>query len=185
MRIIAGLLGGRRFDSLPGLSTRPTSDKMRQALFNILYGRLEGARVLDGFAGSGGLSFEALSRGAQHATMVELERAAFSQLLKNAQYLGVQDSVQLLQGNFFTLAPRLGPTPYDLIFFDPPYQQGLLEAALLAVQQHKLLADGGIVVCEHSARPGAPQQAGALARYDTRRYGSAALSFYRADTPKE
>lgn len=185
MRIVAGFLRGRRFDSPPGLSTRPTSDKVRESLFNILYGRLEDARVLDGFAGSGALCFEALSRGAQHGTMVELDRGAFIQLSKNAQRLGLEDGIQLLQGDFLTRAARLGPLPYDLIFFDPPYRAGLMESALEAVEQYRLLSPDGIVVCEHAAAMPPPDRIGSLIRYDTRHYGNTAVSFYHRDTREE
>ncbi|MDD3243294.1 MAG: 16S rRNA (guanine(966)-N(2))-methyltransferase RsmD [Eubacteriales bacterium] len=178
MRIITGVLRGRRFDGPPGMTTRPTSDQVREALFNILFDRVEGSRVLDGFAGSGALSFEALSRGAAHCTLVDADRAAQAQIHKNIAHLGVEAETTLLCGDILALGNRLNQQ-FDLIFYDPPYRAGLMDAVMALTAQRKLLSPEGLVACEHGIREELPERYGALVRFDKRRYGSSALSFYR------
>ncbi len=177
MRIIAGKLRSRTIVAPPGSSTRPTGDKARGALFNILHGIIGNARVLDGFAGSGALSFEALSRGAAEAVLFEHDRAAAKLLQDNARSLGVLYQVEIHQTDFFTGVKQLSGRIFDLVFLDPPYASGLLIKAIEICA--RLLAPGGVVVAEHSSTDTLPDTVAQLVKTGTRTYGAAAFSFYK------
>lgn len=178
MRIISGKLRSRRFEAPPGLTARPTGDRARLALFNMLGQALEGARVLDGFAGSGALSFEAISRGAAAAVLFERDSAIASLLKENAARLGIEEYVDIRQADFLADAPKLaGVYAFDVIFLDPPYASGLLGQALEISE--KLLSPGGIIVAEHSAETELPDETGMLEKLRSRRYGAAAFTFYK------
>lgn len=141
MRIIAGKWRGRPLEAPPGLATRPTADRVRETLFSMLASRLgsfEELRVADLFAGSGALGFEALSRGAAHATFVESDSKAAAMIKRNAEKLGA--AVQILPGSALALPPS---APFDLIFADPPYAKGSGSAAFHAVIEAGWLAPGG------------------------------------------
>ena len=143
MRIIAGELRGRPLTSPAGLATRPTSDRVREALFSMLASRLgsfEGLRVADLYAGSGALGLEAISRGAAHATFVESDRRAAAAITANAERLGVAERVRILGGSALAL-PR--SDPFDLIFADPPYAPGSGTAVVNSVAGSGWLASGG------------------------------------------
>ena len=143
MRIIAGEWRGRPIAAPPGLATRPTSDRVRETLFSMLTSRLgsfEGLRVADLFAGSGALGFEALSRGAAHATFVERDAKAVQAIRANAAALRAENRVQVLAGSALAL-PR--SAPFDIIFADPPYEPGSGSAVVAAVQKAQWLAPGG------------------------------------------
>ena len=148
MRIIAGAWRGRLIDAPPGLATRPTADRVRETLFSMLASRLgnfEDLRVADLFAGSGALGFEALSRGAVHATFVENDSNAAAVLRRNAAKLGAQ--VQILAGSALAL-PR--SDPFDVVFADPPYAPGSGTAVVASVLRAEWLAPGGWMSVETS-----------------------------------
>ena len=148
LRIIAGRFRGRTLQAPPGVSTRPTADRVREALFSMLASRigpLDGLRVADLFAGSGAFGLEALSRGAAHATFVESDPAATASLRANAAALGVGESVRLLGGSALLLPAA---EPFDLVFADPPYAPGSGSAAVAAVARAGWLALGGWMVVE-------------------------------------
>jgi len=141
MRIIAGKWRGRTLEAPPGMATRPTADRVREALFSMLASRLgsfDDLRVADLFAGSGALGFEALSRGAAHATFVESDPKAAAAIRRNAEKLGV--SVQVLAGSALSL-PRA--EPFDLVLADPPYAPGSGTAVVEAIVRADWLAPGG------------------------------------------
>ena len=169
MRVIAGRLGGRRLKAPRGPVTRPTSDKVREALFAML-GELEGASVLDLFAGSGALGFEALSRGAASADFVELHRFALATLKANVKTLKVDDRAAIHRADALRFAERLHPGQYDVAFADPPYAGQ--EAARL-VAMFRLNAFARIFSIEHPAAQPIPGD-------DTRRYGDTAVTFIYA-----
>lgn len=178
MRIIAGKLRSRKFEAPPGAHTRPTADRAKVALFNMLRAKLEGARVLDGFAGSGALAFEAISRGATMAVLFETDDAAVSILRGNAAKLGIEDYVDIRRADFLKVAPKLaGKYAFDAVFLDPPYGSGLLMRALPVAES--LLAPGGVVVAEHTAAEVLPDESGSLIKTKSRRYGAAAFTFYK------
>jgi 16S rRNA (guanine966-N2)-methyltransferase len=152
VRIIAGEWRGRPLAAPPGMDTRPTADRAREALFSMLASRLgtfEGLKVADLFAGSGALGFEALSRGAASVLFIENEPNAAAAIRRNADSLGASDHVRILGGSAFTL-PR--SDPFDLILADPPYAPGSGTAAVRAVSEAGWLAPGGWMSVETSRR---------------------------------
>ena len=152
MRIIAGQLRGRELRAPPGLLTRPSTDRVREALFNLVTHRvaLQGARVLDTFAGTGALGLEAISRGAQHVVFVELNRRTLQSARMNAMRLGVADQCVFLRQDAVRFLERGGEVRYRVIFADPPYElPNLAELPTLALP---LLESEGLFVLEHDKR---------------------------------
>lgn len=175
-RIIAGTAGGRRLEVPKGDLTRPTSDRVREAVFSGLDARgvLRGARVLDLFAGSGALGLEAASRGAAEVTMVESSRQAAAVARRNAGALGMRVTVVLTSVHRF-LTGRT-PAPQDVVLIDPPYGTGEdVVRQVLAALADGWLAPGGLVVLERSSRTPEPGWPAGLAREGVRRYGETAI----------
>jgi len=190
MRIVAGKHRGRRIAAPEGHDVRPTSDRAREALFNILeHGSftadgtspLIGARVLDVFAGSGALGLEALSRGAAHLTCIETSATARSVLRANARMLGELARVTVVQADAMKPPAAMGP-PCSLVLMDPPYRSGLAAPALTALAERGWLAEGAVCVAEVSATEALPPPAG-FTPLDERRYGKAKLVFLRYSAP--
>jgi 16S rRNA (guanine966-N2)-methyltransferase len=186
MRIVAGQHRGRPLFAPEGDVVRPTGDRAREALFNILaHGRLSaadgpayaGARVLDAFAGTGALGLEALSRGAAYAVFIEDDRLALAALRRNIAALGEEKRTRIIATD--ALRPPRADAPCTLAFLDPPYPQGLAGAALDALHKAGWLAPGALCAVETAAREdlAAPPGFGLL---DDRRYGKARLRFLRA-----
>jgi 16S rRNA (guanine966-N2)-methyltransferase len=183
MRVIAGSLGGRRLVAPPGRGTRPTSDRVREALFSIL-GDVHGAEVLDLYAGTGALGIEALSRGASHATFVENARTALRSLRQNLEALDLGSRARVVTTpveRAFS-APSWPSEAFDLVLVDPPYAAvGEVRAAdfgnLLSRGLTAAARPGCRVVVEHASADHAPEIPG-LQIGDTRTYGDSALSFY-------
>jgi 16S rRNA (guanine966-N2)-methyltransferase len=176
-RIVAGSAGGRRL-RVPPRGTRPTSDRVREALFSSLENTvdLDGARVLDLYAGSGALGFEALSRGAAHAVFVESDRRAADVLRSNARDLGLPGAVVLARSAEAAVAAG-ADEPCDVVFADPPYAVGDAELAgvLLDLVGHGWTAPGTVVVVERAARGPEPEWPSPLEPLRTKRYGDTAL----------
>lgn len=179
MRVIAGRLGGRRLTAPRGLSTRPTSDRVREALFSAL-GDVTGAAVLDLYAGTGALGIEALSRGARHATFVESARPALAALRENLRSLDLGDAAHVVSQPVARAVAALRG-PFDLVFLDPPYAAlAEVPAALAALLAAGALAPGARVVVEHASRDTAPVVTRLTAR-PTRTYGDTAVTLYDCD----
>lgn len=187
MRIISGKAGGRKLVTPPGRSRdiRPTSDRAREALFNILGDRVVGARVLDLYAGTGALGLEALSRGASQLILVDHFRPALDIISRNIALCGSPgDNVALVRHD---LRKGLPPTlvqgenshPFDLIFLDPPYDQGLSLRTLQHLDNSNLLAPDTIVVAEDRSSESLPDSLTYLELTDTRRYGDTGFWLYR------
>jgi 16S rRNA (guanine966-N2)-methyltransferase len=149
MRVVSGRFGGRRLVAPPGSGTRPTSDRVREALFSVL-GDVEGLAVLDLFAGSGALGIEALSRGAGRATFVERAPAAVRALQANLDALGIDADVRRMDARSFVRNASAAGGPYDLVFLDPPYRDAARLGRELALRD--VLAAGGRVVTESDHR---------------------------------
>jgi 16S rRNA (guanine966-N2)-methyltransferase len=181
MRIIAGALGGRRLVAPRGLGTRPTSDKVKEAVFSIL--GAPGAHpfaVLDLYAGSGALGLEALSRGADRAVLVENDRAALTALERNIEALGLRDRARVVRAEAGLALRKPGAGgPFGWIFLDPPYDTGELDRALRLLRDGALLAPGGVLVAQHDAKDAPVDAVGRLALADRRRWGTTTVSFYR------
>ncbi len=179
MRIVGGTLGGRVLRAPAGADTRPTSEKVREAIFNIL-GSVEGANVLDLFAGSGGGGIEALSRGAARATFVDTAKAPLTANRANLRELGVSEArVTVVAGDAIAAAKVGGP--WGLVFIDPPYNSDLAMRAVLAIPPANLVP-GAAIVIEHDRRHVPPETVGSLLRTDQRRYGDTMVSFFRGPT---
>lgn len=175
MRVIAGELRGRRFRAPPGDLTRPTSDRVRESLFNLLGPLASGVRVLDLYAGSGALGIEALSRGASHATFVERARSAVVALRGNLKDLGLARRATVIPREALVgLAAAAGP--FDHIFADPPYDAG--DAAEIVMRASRALAPGGVLSLEHASSDPAPEPPEGLALWKSRRYGGTCVSLY-------
>lgn len=182
VRIIAGSLGGRPLVAPRGRATRPTADRVREALFSIL-GDVAELDVLDLFAGSGACGFEALSRGAATATFVEMARPALAALRANIAALGVSESATIVAEDVEPAIGRLarGGRRFGLVFLDPPYAAGRGAATLSGLVAGGLLVPGAWVVVERSSRDPVPTAPAALAPRFERVYGAATLSFHRFD----
>ncbi len=177
LKLTGGTLRSRRVSAPSGRAVRPTPARVKEALFSILAsaGRLDGARVLDLFAGSGALGFEALSRGAASVTFVEAHKPTAAALTRTARELGLeaQTTVVALPAE---RAARSVPGPFDVVFADPPYAQAYPAGVFAALRERALLAPGALVVYEHSSREQPPADpAFPLARSE--RYGAVALAF--------
>ncbi len=185
MRVIAGTLRGRTLAAPAGLATRPTGDRVREALFSIL-GGVAGARVLDLYAGTGALGIEALSRGAARATFVEDARPALAALRANVAALALSGACDVVASPVERAWRRPGLAgPFDLVLADPPWRDvptGALGRALAALAEQGRLAPDARVVVEHAASDAPPVLAG-LERHDERRYGDTALAFYSLANP--
>lgn len=180
VRIIAGRERGRKLVCPAGLRVRPTSDRVREALFNILQGQLEGAAVLDLFAGTGAVGIEALSRGARLAVFVDNHPQSLATVRKNLQNSRFLERARVVKSDALTFLSRghWEGAPYDLIFADPPYRSGLI-AALLDRITPAVLAEAGTLVVEFAHGEKTPEHAGRLACVRRQRYGETVLSFYR------
>lgn len=196
MRIIAGKYRGRKLKSPPSLATRPTSDRLRETLFNVLAPRIGGARFLDLCAGTGAVGIEALSRGGSHVSFVDKSQKMGSLIKANLKSLEVENSsVDVVEGEALTflrelakgpgpslsvgLVPRLAE-PFDIIFFDPPYAADY-EAVLNYVgeQATRFLKKGGLMIVEHEKRRELDDSFGGLQRFRILKQGDSCLSFYR------
>jgi 16S rRNA (guanine966-N2)-methyltransferase len=178
LRIIAGTHKGRVLASPTWEGLRPTSDRLRETLFNVLAARIEGATVLDVCAGTGAIALEALSRGAAHVTSLDADARAVRLIAANAARCGLENRCVIIRGTApQALTPAVVGGPFDIVVLDPPYAVPWLGEAVAAAG--RLLASGGLVVLEHSSRRAAPEPGGfRLER--TRRAGDSALSTYRA-----
>ena len=147
MRIISGSARGRKLKEPQGMDTRPTTDKVKEALFNIIQFELEGRRVLDLYAGTGQLGLEALSRGAEHCTFVDQRREAVALVRENVRLCRFECRSQVVQKEALSFLP-VCREKFGVVFLDPPYQSGLLEKSLEAMTQFDILQEHGIIVCE-------------------------------------
>lgn len=183
MRIIAGKYRGRRLKSPPSLSTRPTCDRLRETLFNILAPRIKGARFLDLCAGSGAVGIEALSRGAAHATFADQSRRMCALIEANLDEFGVaEEEREVVCGEasaFLRRRAKNESEPFDIVFFDPPYATNY-EAVLDYVGEHtaKLLAKDGLMIVEHHKKNDLRDGFGELRRCRVLKQGDSCLSFY-------
>jgi 16S rRNA (guanine966-N2)-methyltransferase len=175
LRIVAGAWGGRRLQAPPGRATRPTGDRVREALFSILGPRVDGARVLDLFAGSGALGLEALSRGAAAATFVDTAPAAITAVRANAEALGAVADVQRGDARAYLRTASARHRQYDLVFLDPPYRMAGRLGSELSAALPAVLAPGALVVVESDRR--APLALD-LPLEDERRYGDTLIRLH-------
>ena len=181
MRIIAGEMRSRKLKAPEGMDTRPTADRVKEALFSILLNDLPGARVLDLYGGSGALALEALSRGAESAVIVDLSAKACQCIQENIDTLNCRDRARLLRMKDTAALAALQKQgdAFDLIFLDPPYRMDTTPICA-AIMEMNLLRQGGKVIVEHSKET-PPKVQPPLTLTDHREYGVAGLSFYQRE----
>lgn len=180
MRVIGGEAKGRRLFSVPGETTRPITDRVKEALFDILAGRMPGARFLDLFAGTGGVGIEALSRGAQEALFVERNERALATLRRNLTTTQLACRARVIRRDVFRFIASYTGEPFDIIYVAPPQYQGLWAKTLQALDQSPLLAPGTLVIAQIHPKEYEPLELHQLALSDQRKYGSTLLCFYQA-----
>lgn len=183
VRVIAGLAKGRHLKAPPGDLTRPTADRVRESIFNILAKRCMGAKVLDLFAGAGTLGIEALSRGAAEAVFVEQNHRAVEIIRENLRQCDFGDVARVIAKDVFrglAVLSRKGEH-FDLIFLDPPYGRGLAARTLQELGEGRLLAPQGMVIAEHSRHDPLAERYGLLHLVRAERYGETMVSFYNLD----
>ncbi|HHT37225.1 MAG: 16S rRNA (guanine(966)-N(2))-methyltransferase RsmD [Candidatus Wallacebacter cryptica] len=182
MRVISGSARGQKLKSVPGVTTRPTTDRVKENLFNILGSRVIDAVFLDLFAGNGGMGIEALSRGAKLAVFIDKSRACTKMIRTNLEEVGFVDRARVYTNDALKAAAVLGRqgAKFDLIYVDPPYQTGLVAKSLAAISQFSLLAEDGLVIAEYGKKEEIAQFALNLVRVREEKYGDTVLGFYRS-----
>jgi 16S rRNA (guanine966-N2)-methyltransferase len=180
MRIISGKFKSRRLTGTPPAGIRPTSDKLRETVFNILGASVQEATFLDGCAGMGGIGIEAISRGASQVYFVDQSRKACHLIRQNLKSLGIEEGFKILEMDL-TKALGMVNVQFDIAYIDPPYErEDLYQASLERFGNSSLLTHEGILIIEHSKRKDLPESAGTLQKIRTLVQGDAALAFYRA-----
>ncbi len=185
MRVIAGAAKGRRLKTIKGLDTRPTTDRIKENLFNILGHRVQGSRFLDLFAGSGAIGIEALSRGAAAAVFVERSRQAAAVLKDNLFHTGFSGDVMAMDVGRALKVLQRQQRRFDIVFLDPPYYRSLAAATLADIAAGELILPGGLVIAEIGRKediPGDPLNL-VLTRKET--YGDTCLTFFRPREDKQ
>ena len=180
MRIITGSARGARLKTPKGMGTRPTADRIKESLFNILGYRIVGRTVLDAFAGTGALGLEALSRGASSAVFIDQVTSGL--IRENAEHTHLEEHAEILRGDVFAHLQRLSAAGrrFDLVFCDPPYHKGLWQRALVFFDTKDVLQAGAIVVVEHGLDEEELPELISLERVRNQRYGAATqLSFFQ------
>jgi 16S rRNA (guanine966-N2)-methyltransferase len=183
LRIIAGKYRGRNLKSPPSLQVRPTSDRLRETLFNVIAPRIEGARFLDLCAGSGAVGIEALSRGATHVTFVDKLRKMCALVEANLDLCSIPEEqtevVQAEAADYLSRSLKRKAAPFDIVFFDPPYVADYLPVIeLLGQNTEELLTEDGMLVVEHHHKNSLPEEVGSIIRSRILKQGDSALSFF-------
>lgn len=180
MRVIAGEFRGRRLDRIEGMDIRPTSDMVKESLFNILGNDVIDSVFLDLFGGTGSVGIEALSRGAKHVVFIDAGIKSIKVLKGNLEHLNIKDNVEVFHTDYSTAISKLYKfkKQFDIIFIDPPYRTGMDKSALEEIDKNPILSQSGLIVVEHDSRDAMPQQVGKLYIYRTKQYGNTSLSFY-------
>lgn len=178
MRVITGTARGRRLGELSGMDTRPTTDRVKEGLFNIIQFDIEGRRALDLFAGTGQLGIECLSRGAAHCTFVDQRKDAVALVRDNLKATELSDRAKVVQGDALSFLDSTGET-YHLIFLDPPYDAKLLEPTIKRIAGIDILAENGIMICESRADQDLPELPLPYRKSKDYRYGKIKVTLYR------
>ena len=187
LRIISGSLKGRSLKTLNGNNTRPTADRVKESLFNIIHSRLPGSTVLDLFAGTGNLGLEAISRGSNIAVFVEKDRKALAVLRDNCKALGCTENTVVMPMDVLRAIKCLQDKGFvfDIVFMDPPYDRDFELPVIMALSESRIVRGDGIIIVEHMTTDDQPDTAGDFTRFDTRRYGNTSISFYRKEQSNE
>ena len=178
MRVITGLARGRKLKELQGQETRPTTDRVKESMFNIVQFDIEGRKILDLFGGTGQLGIECLSRGAASAVFVDARKDAAALIRENLALTGFEAQAKVVQSDYLAFLSGCGEQ-FDLIFLDPPYGTGLLEKALDAVARIDILSENGIMICESGLEQTLPALEAPYGLAREYRYGKIKLTTYR------
>ena len=185
MRVIAGKYKGRKLNSPDDSTVRPTTDKVKEACFSILTNEIYGARVLDLFAGTGGLGIEALSRGASYCLFSDSSRRSLDLIRSNLAHCAVEEKTKVAAGDYAKVLKNLArrieeglEEPFDIILLDPPYDAGYLDEAFRLIAEGGVLAGDGLIVAEHRKQEELPEILHGFIRAKERRYGVVKLSIY-------
>ncbi|GEO66192.1 16S rRNA (guanine(966)-N(2))-methyltransferase RsmD [Levilactobacillus spicheri] len=180
MRIVAGDFGGRRLKAVPGMATRPTTDKVKEAMFNIIGPYFDGGRSLDLFAGSGGLSIEAVSRGIEHAVLIDRQYAAIKTIKDNVTVTKAADRFEILKRDARRAVTELAQRgdQFNLVFFDPPYAQQKIVQQMTQLRELGLLAPDARIVCETDQQADLPEAVPGFDFIEQRNYGITVLTIY-------
>lgn len=180
MRVITGPPAGRRLNELKGKETRPTTDRVKEGIFNIIQFDIEGRRVLDLFGGTGQLGIECLSRGAAHATFVDARTDAVKLIRENLAVTALANRATVLTADYATVLSG-AVEKYDLVFLDPPYETKLLERSLELISQFDILREHGIIICESPQEKSLPDLSAPYGKYREYRYGKIKVTVYHRD----
>lgn len=177
MRIIAGDYKGRRLETPKDNSVRPTSDKVKEALFSILTNEIWGSRFLDLFAGTGNVGLEALSRGAKMCVFADQSRDSLKMIKNNIEHCGATEHAKVVSGDYrkVLMSQR---EPFDIIFLDPPYDKGMLDGCFQLIAENGLLNEDGVLIAEHRREEDLPYEFHGFHKVKERRYGVVMLSIY-------
>lgn len=178
MRVITGTARGRRLQTLEGEDVRPTTNRVKEAIFSIIQFEVEGRRFLDLFAGSGQMGIEALSRGAASAVFVDVSRQAIDVVARNLKETGFADRARVVRGEYTAFLMQTGER-FDIAFLDPPYKAGLLPEALR--QTEKVMQEHGVILCEHPEEVELPATVGRFSAVRRYRYGKIFVTMYRKE----
>ncbi len=178
MRVTTGSAKGRRLEAVPGDSTRPITDRVKQAVFSILGKEIVGRRLLDLFGGTGAVGIEALSRGAARVVFIEMGRLALRTIGHNLQATGLAERARVVPGDAFKFLRRPGNEQFDFVYIAPPQYRGLWLQALRAVEASTVLAPDGLVIVQIHPKERADGAPARLRLVDERQYGSTLLLFY-------
>ncbi len=181
MRVISGTARGMKLQTPKGMSTRPTTDRVKESMFNIINFRIRESRVLDIFAGSGALGIEALSRGAHSCTFVDSSRESIGIINENLQKARLDGRADVVASKVELALSKLSNEKFDMIFMDPPYCKGFIEPVLESIVDNNVLDSDGIVVVEHDSSDKTPQNIKTLVKSDERTYGGTTISFYELE----
>lgn len=183
MRIITGIAKGRTIKAPEGMKTRPTSDRVKEALFNIIRNKIFDSNVLDLFAGSGNLGLEALSRGARHCTFVESDKNAFKVLKENINNLSFNEKSSTYFGDAFTILKNIKAMDikYDLIFLDPPYGKGLVEKSIATIFEFEVYNKNCLIVAELDQNDDIIGNIGEFKNFRVEKYGRTLIALWKRE----
>ncbi len=180
MRVISGKAKGRTLKSVPGKGTRPITDRVKEALFNILGAEVEGARILDLFGGTGAVGIEALSRGAAHVTFVERAGKAYRVIRENLRLTGLEEGARTVRGDAFAFLRGTPQAPYDIVYVAPPQYKGMWKKALeLLDERPQWVADHGLIIVQIDPREREDMELKHFRLEQERSYGDTVLQFWR------
>ncbi len=184
MRIISGEYRGRKLETPKNNDVRPTTDKVKEAMFSILMPYLEDARCLDLFAGTGGLGLEALSRGAAYCVFCDKDRSSLALVKENIKKCGAEAKSKVVQGDYMKALER-ADEKFDIIIIDPPYDSGIYEKCLTSIEKLDLLSDEGIIIAEHEKNGVLPLSLGKYTKIKDKIYGKTILTLYGISSSEE